>query len=50
MAVTIGEIDVEVAPPPGQNQPAAAAHPSEQPDFRKTMKLLSERARRLKAD
>lgn len=50
MAVTIGDIDVEIAPPPSQNQPAAAAQPAAQPNIRKTMKLLNERARRLKAD
>jgi hypothetical protein len=50
MAVTIGDIDVEVAPPPSQNQTAATAQSSEQPNIRKTIKLLNERACRLKAD
>ena len=50
MAVTIGEIDVEVAPPQGQQQPAAQAQASEQPDIRKTMALFRERTRRQKAD
>jgi hypothetical protein len=49
MTVTIGDIDVEIAPSPSQHQPAAATNASEQPDIRKTMKLLAERARRLKA-
>ncbi|HEX4030662.1 MAG TPA: hypothetical protein VHX20_09890 [Terracidiphilus sp.] len=50
MAVTIGEIDVEVAPPPAQQPSAAPAQVTDQPDLRKTIELFKERARRLKAD
>ena len=50
MAVTIGDIDVVVVPPPSQQQSAAQVQSSEQPDIRKTLVLLQERSRRLKAD
>jgi hypothetical protein len=51
MAVNIGEIDVVVTQPPTQQQPAAAqAQTPQQPDLRRTIELLKERARRLKAD
>ena len=50
MPVTIGEIDVVVAPSPAQQQPTAQAQPSGTPDIRKTLALLQERCRRLKAE
>ncbi len=50
MAVTIEEMDVEVAPDQPSHAVAPPSPPLEQPDVRKTLTLLQERKRRLKAD
>jgi hypothetical protein len=53
MSINIGEIDAVVAPPPAQQPVVAAqslAQPPAQPDLRRTLELLKERAHRLKAD